>query len=102
MTVLQMTAPLKHSADITVDVALGERAYDIVIGRGVLRRSARASPRCGPACAPPSSRIAPSAKIWLEPAERSLAEAGIPTSRVIVEEGEGSKTYPGSKKFARR
>jgi 3-dehydroquinate synthase len=31
-----MTAPLKHSADITVDVALGERAYDIVIGRGVL------------------------------------------------------------------
>ena len=31
-----MTAPLKHSADITVDVALGDRAYDIVIGRGVL------------------------------------------------------------------
>ena len=32
-----MTAPLKHSADITVDVALGDRAYDIVIGRGVLQ-----------------------------------------------------------------
>ena len=31
-----MTAPLKHSDPITVDVALGDRAYDIVIGRGVL------------------------------------------------------------------
>ncbi len=31
-----MTAPLKHSEPITVDVALGDRAYDIVIGRDVL------------------------------------------------------------------
>src|ERR1700684_1963424 len=31
-----MTAPLKHSDPITVDVALGSRAYDIVIGRDVL------------------------------------------------------------------
>ena len=30
-----MTAPLKHSASVTVDVALGDRAYDIVIGRDV-------------------------------------------------------------------
>ena len=32
-----MTAPLKHSDSVTVDVALGERAYDIVIGRNVLQ-----------------------------------------------------------------
>ena len=32
-----MTAPLKHSDPITVEVALGERAYDIVIGRDVLQ-----------------------------------------------------------------
>ena len=31
-----MTAPLKHSDSITVDVALGARAYDIIIGRDVL------------------------------------------------------------------
>ena len=31
-----MTAPLKHSDPVTVDVALGDRAYDIVIGRDVL------------------------------------------------------------------
>ena len=36
MDATSMTAPLKHSASITVDVALGDRAYDIVIGRDVL------------------------------------------------------------------
>jgi len=33
-----MTAPLKRSDSVTVNVALGERAYDIVIGRDVLNR----------------------------------------------------------------
>ena len=32
-----MTAPLKHSDVTIVDVALGERTYDIVIGRDVLQ-----------------------------------------------------------------
>ena len=32
-----MTAPLKHFEPITVGVALGERAYDIVIGRDMLQ-----------------------------------------------------------------
>ena len=40
------------------------------------------------------------AKHWLEPTERSLAEAGIPASRVIVEEGEISKTYAGLEKVS--
>jgi len=93
-----MTAPLKHSADINVDVALGDRAYDIVIGRGVLQSlGARiAALRPGVRTAIVTDRTV--AKHWLEPAERSLAEAGIPTSRVIVEEGEGSKTYAGLEK----
>jgi 3-dehydroquinate synthase len=95
-----MTAPLKHSADITVDVALGDRAYDIVIGRGVL---ASLGPRV--AALRPGVRTAivtdrTVAKHWLEPAERSLAEAGIPTSRIIVEEGEVSKTYAGLEKVS--
>src|SRR5882757_2855682 len=81
-----MTAPLKHSADITVDVALGDRAYDIVIGRDVL-------PSLGVRTAIVTDRTV--AKHWLEQAESSLAAAGIPTSRVVVEEGEGSKSYAG-------
>ena len=81
-----MTAPLKHSADINVDVALGDRAYDIVIGRGVLSSlGARvAALRPGVRTAIVTDRTV--ARHWLEPAERSLAAAGIPTSRIIVEE----------------
>jgi 3-dehydroquinate synthase len=95
-----MTAPLKHSADITVDVALGDRAYDIVIGRGVLSSlGARvAALRPGVRTAIVTDRTV--AKHWLEPTERSLAEAGIPTSRIIVEEGEVSKTYAGLEKVS--
>jgi 3-dehydroquinate synthase len=95
-----MTAPLKHSADITVDVALGERAYDIVIGRGVLASlGARvAALRPGVRTAIVTDRTV--ARHWLEQTERSLAEAGIPASRVIVEEGEVSKTYAGLEKVS--
>jgi 3-dehydroquinate synthase len=95
-----MTAPLKHSADITVDVALGDRAYDIVIGRDVLPSlGARvAALRPGVRTAVVTDRTV--AKHWLEPTESSLAAAGIPTSRVIVEEGEGSKSYSGLEKVS--
>jgi 3-dehydroquinate synthase len=95
-----MTAPLKHSADITVDVALGDRAYDIVIGRGVLvSLGARvAALRPGVRTAIVTDRTV--AKHWLEPVERSLTEAGIPTSRIIVEEGEVSKSYAGLEKVS--
>ncbi|WP_028347655.1 3-dehydroquinate synthase [Bradyrhizobium murdochi] len=95
-----MTAPLKHSADITVDVALGDRAYDIVIGRGVLDTlGARvAALRPGVRTAIVTDRTV--AKHWLEQTERSLSGAGIPTSRVIVEEGEVSKTYAGLEKVS--
>src|SRR6202035_4899129 len=90
-----MTAPLKHSDPITVDVALGERAYDIVIGRDVLPSlGARiAALRPGARAAIVTDRNV--AGHWLEPTEASLAQAGIATSRVIVEEGEGSKTHAG-------
>jgi len=90
-----MTAPLKHSDPVIVDVALGSRAYDIVIGRDVLASlGARvAALRPGVRTAIVTDRNV--AKHWLEPAEATLAQAGIATSRIIVEEGEGSKTYAG-------
>ncbi|MBR0826673.1 3-dehydroquinate synthase [Bradyrhizobium manausense] len=95
-----MTAPLKHSDPIVVDVALGERAYDIVIGRDVLASlGARISAlRPGVRTAIVTDRTV--AKHWLEPTEASLSDAGIPTSRVIVEEGEISKTYAGLEKVS--
>src|SRR5258707_9719666 len=90
-----MTAPLKHSEPITVGVALGERAYDIVIGRDVLQSlGARvATLRPGARTAIVTDRNV--AKHWLEKTEASLSEAGIASSRIIIDEGEGSKTYAG-------
>ena len=90
-----MTAPIKHSDPIIVDVALGERAYDIVIGRGVLQSL---GPRI--AAIRPGVRTAivtdlTVARSWLAPTEASLAQAGIPASSIVVEEGEGSKSYAG-------
>ncbi|MET4802100.1 3-dehydroquinate synthase [Bradyrhizobium sp. LB11.1] len=93
-----MTAPLKHSDPVNVDVALGDRAYDIVIGRGVLSSLGErvAALRPGVRTAIVTDRTV--AKYWLEPTEASLAAAGISTSRIVVEEGEISKTYAGLEK----
>ena len=90
-----MTAPLKHSDPITVDVALGDRAYDIVIGRDVLQSLGErvAALRRGVRAAIVTDRNV--ATHWLEKVETSLAASGIATSHVIVEEGEGSKSYAG-------
>ncbi|QOZ06579.1 3-dehydroquinate synthase [Bradyrhizobium sp. CCBAU 51765] len=95
-----MTAPLKHSDPVKVDVALGDRAYDIVIGRGVLSSLGErvAALRPGVRTAIVTDRTV--AKYWLEPTEASLAASGIPTSRIVVEEGEISKTYAGLEKVS--
>ena len=90
-----MTAPLKQGEQILVEVALGERGYDIVIGRDVLQSlGARiAALRPGARTAIVTDRTV--ATYWLEKTESSLAQAGIPAARIVVEEGEGSKTYAG-------
>ena len=95
-----MTAPLKHSDPITVEVALGERTYDIIIGRDVLPSlGARIHAlRPGVRTAIVTDRTV--ARHWLAATEASLAEAGIPTSHFVVEEGEGSKSYAGLEKVS--
>src|ERR1700723_2672449 len=84
-----------HAHPITVGGALGDRAYDIVIGRDVLPSlGARvASLRPGARAAIVTDRNV--AGYWLEQTEDSLSEAGIATSRIIVDEGEASKSYAG-------
>lgn len=95
-----MTAPLKHSDPVKVEVALENRGYDIVIGRGVLASLGMrvASLRPGVRTAIVTDRTV--AKHWLEPTEASLAASGIATSRIVVEEGEISKTYAGLEKVS--
>jgi len=95
-----MTAPLKHSDPVNVEVALADRAYDIVIGRGVLSSLGERVARLRPGVRTAIVTDRTVAKHWLEPAEASLAASGIPTSRIVVEEGEISKTYAGLEKVS--
>jgi 3-dehydroquinate synthase len=90
-----MTAPLKSSGPTTVEVALGERAYDIVIGRDQLGSlgSRIAALRPGARTAIVTDHTV--AKHWLAQTEASLAQAGIAHSHIAVDEGEGSKSYAG-------
>lgn len=88
-----MTVPLKHSEPITVEVALGERTYDIVIGRDILPSLGQrvAALRPGARAAIVTDHTV--AKHWLTQSESALADAGIVTSRIVVGEGEASKSY---------
>jgi 3-dehydroquinate synthase len=95
-----MTAPLKHSDTTIVEVALGERAYEIVIGRGELASlgARMAALRPGVRTAIVTDKTV--ARHWLAATEASLAAAGIPTSHIVVSEGEGSKSYAGLEKVS--
>ncbi len=89
-----MTAPLRAGEPTVVDVALAGRAYDIVIGRGLIASLGRRV-----ADLRPGARVAivtddNVAKQHLAAAEASFAQAGIATSRIVVPAGEPSKCYP--------
>ncbi len=88
-----MMAPLKHSDPVIVDVALGERAYDIVIGRDVLGSIGERISALRPGARTAIVTDRSVAGHWLEKTEAALANAGIMSSRIIVEEGESSKGY---------
>ncbi|HAO40234.1 MAG TPA: 3-dehydroquinate synthase [Afipia sp.] len=88
-----MTAPIKTNNPVTVGVALGDRAYDIVIGRDVLPSLGHriAALRPGARAAIVTDRTV--ARHWLGKTEAALADAGIASSRIVVGEGEASKSY---------
>jgi 3-dehydroquinate synthase len=86
-----MTAAVR-AGPATVKVALGERSYDIVIGRGLIgslgTRVAALRPRAKAAIVTDENV----ARHHLAAVEAALAEAGIAPSRLIVPVGEGSKS----------
>ncbi len=88
-----MTALPRHAEPIVVPVALGARAYDIVIGRGVLASLGERIKVLRPAAKVAIVTDATVAKHHLPAAERTLKSAGIESSAIIVPEGEGSKNY---------
>jgi 3-dehydroquinate synthase len=88
-----MTAPLRHAEPIVVQVALGERAYDIVIGRGLLASLGTRikALRSGARVALITDETV--ARHHLAACEAALSSAGIESARIVVPEGETSKSY---------
>jgi 3-dehydroquinate synthase len=87
-----MTAPLRTDP-ATVKVALDDRSYDIVIGRGLIAslgaRVAALRPRAKTAIVTDENV----ARHHLAAVEAALANAGVATSRVIVAGGESAKSF---------
>jgi 3-dehydroquinate synthase len=88
-----MTAPLRAGDASVVNVALGERSYDIIIGRGRLGSLGKkiAALRPGAKAAIVSDEIV--ARHHLAATEAALVAAGIGTSSVTVPPGESSKSF---------
>jgi len=88
-----MTAPLRHAEPITVRVALGARAYDIIIGRGLLATLGERIQALRPGAKTAIVTDAVVAKHHLVAAEAALKSARLESSAIVVPEGEGSKSF---------
>jgi len=88
-----MTAPLRHAEPIVVQVALAERAYDIVIGRGLLASLGARIKALRPGACVALITDETVARHHLAACEAALKSAGIECARIVVPEGEGSKSY---------
>jgi 3-dehydroquinate synthase len=88
-----MTAPVRSGDPIIVNVPLGERGYDIAIGRGLIAELGRriAALRPGAAVAIVSDEVVGAR--YLAAAEKALGDAGVRASRVVVPAGEASKSW---------
>jgi 3-dehydroquinate synthase len=91
-----MTAPLRRgelAEPIVVPVALGTRAYDIVIGRGLIASLGERIATLRPGAKTAVVTDATVAKHHLAAAETALKSARLESSAIVVPEGEGSKSY---------
>lgn len=88
-----MTAALRKSEPTVVPVSLGDRSYDIVIGRGLLSSLGERIKRLRPGARVAIVTDEAVAKFHLAAAEAALKSGGIDSARIIVPAGEGSKSY---------
>src|SRR5689334_15310372 len=87
-------------AETLVKVSLAERSYDIIIGAGALSSLGEriAALRPGARTAVVTDRTV--AKHWLRQTEAALQAANVPSARIVVGEGESSKSYDGLQQVA--
>ena len=90
-----MTAPLRPGDPTTVKVALGERAYDIVIGRHQITTLGARSAALKPGAKAAIVTDDTVAGLHLAAVEAAVAAGGVAASRVIVEAGENTKSFAG-------
>jgi 3-dehydroquinate synthase len=91
-----MTASLhtieSKAEPVTVRVALGERAYDIAIGRGQLASLGRRIAALKPGAKAAIVTDTNVERLLLAPTRAALAEAGVAATHISVSPGEGSKS----------
>src|SRR6202030_1435668 len=90
-----MTAPLRPGDPTIVNVALGDRAYDIVIGRGQLAALGARAAALKPGAKAAIVSDDTVARLHLEAAEAALAAGGLATSRVGGGAGGGAEGFFG-------
>ena len=89
-----MTLPLRAAEEITVNVALDARSYEIAIGRGLLPSLGQRIAALRPGARAAIVTDATVARHHLAAAQSALAAAGIGATPVTVAAGEGSKSFP--------
>jgi 3-dehydroquinate synthase len=87
-----MTAPLRLSEPISVNVALGKRAYDIVIGRGLVAKLGERIAALRSGCKVAIVTDENVARHHLAAAQAALKGAGVVAAPVIVPPGESTKS----------
>src|SRR5256886_5139210 len=88
-----MTAPLRASDPTLVNVALGERSYDIIIGRGQLASLGQRLVALRPGCKAAIVSDETVVRHHLAATETALPGFGIAATAVTVPPGEGSKSF---------
>jgi 3-dehydroquinate synthase len=88
-----MTAPLRHAEPIVVRVALAERSYGIVIGRGLIAGLGVRIKALRPGARTAIVTDQTVARHHLAACEAALKSAGVESARIVVADGEGSKSY---------
>ena len=93
-----MTAPLRHAEPIVVPVALAERAYDIVIGRGLMASLGARIKVLRPGAKVAIVTDATVAELHLATCETALKSADLDSTAIVVPPGEGSKNFASFEK----
>jgi 3-dehydroquinate synthase len=93
MTAPSAAAALGAAGPVTVNVGLGDRAYDIVIGRGLIGTLGARIAALRPGCKVAIVTDETVAKLHLAAAEAALNAAGVAATRIVVPPGEGTKSF---------